>query len=497
MKKYISYLLLAAVLSAGMVSCASDDTNNPKEETAETTTLAVETEIDQEQLLYADLPQLDFGGTAINILGYRTSNTYTDSEFYEADQTGESIDDALYFRNLETEQHLNIDLVYNYPDGDRDTCNKFKNSVIAGDNSFDMFAIKAVYFGSIVTSDTAMPWNDIEGLYLDKPWYIKGANDILTVNDKRYGVLTDALGTNMTMCWTYVFNKQLAAEWNIEDPYTLVREGKWTMDTLYSLTKDVYQDLNGSNTADADDLYGFYTDSYATEDAFMVSHGITTLGKDEDDLLVIDFYSDRVVSSIESVNRLYWDNPGAYVDKELPYEYRARFAAGQAVFSPMLLTYLIESELREMEDDYGVLPYPKLDEAQEDYYTHLLGRTGTFILPKTLTEEKTGMVGHVVEVLSAYSYQYLRPAIYDVTLTNKGVRDEESLEMLTMIMDRRTYDFSMFLEQGISFPFSPGVCYRNLIAANNNNITSYYEKNLSGAEKTLKTLTDTILSFDD
>ena len=163
----------------------------------------------------------------------------------------------------------------------------------------------------------------------------------------------------------------------------------------------------------------------------------------------------------------------------------------------MLLTYLIESELREMEDDYGVLPYPKLDEAQEEYYTHLLGRTGTFFLPKTLTDEKAGMVGHVVEVLSAYSYRYLCPAIYDVTLTNKGIRDEESLEMLTMIMDRRTYDFSMFLEYGTSFPYAPGVCYRNLIATNNSNITSYYEKYLSQAEKSLKTLSDTILSFDD
>ncbi len=497
MKKYISYLLLAAVLAAGMASCASDDTKAPSEETAETNTLTLETEVDQEQLLYADLPQLDFGGAAINILGYRTSNTYTDSEFYEAEQTGESIDDALYFRNLDTEQHLNIDLVYNYPDGDVDTGNKFKNSVIAGDNSFDMLAMKAIYFGSIVTSDTAMPWNDIEGLQLDKPWYVKGANDVLTFNGRRYGVLTDALGTNMTMCWTYVFNKQLVNEWNMEDPYALVREGKWTMDKLYSITKDVYRDLNGNNTADADDFYGFYTDSYATEDAFMVSHGITTFSKDENDIPVVDFFSDRLVSSIESVNRLYWENPGAFVDTVLPYEYRARFAAGQSIFSPMLLTYLIESELREMEDDYGVLPYPKLDETQDQYYTHLLGRTGTFFLPKTLTEEKAGMVGHVVEVLSAYSYRYLRSAIYDVTLTNKGIRDEESLEMLTLIMDRRTYDFSMFLEYGGSFPYAPGVCYRNLIAGNNNNVASYYEKNLSQAEKYLKTLSDTILSFDD
>ena len=84
-----------------------------------------------------------------------------------------------------------------------------------------------------------------------------------------------------------------------------------------------------------------------------------------------------------------------------------------------------------------------------------------------------------------------------VTLTNKGIRDEESLEMLTIIMDRRTYDFSMFLEFGTSFPYAPGVCYRNLIATNNSNITSYYEKYLSQAEKSLKTLSDTILSFDD
>jgi hypothetical protein len=230
----------------------------------------------------------------------------------------------------------------------------------------------------------------------------------------------------------------------MEDPYTLVREGKWTMDKLYSITKDVYRDLNGSNTADADDLYGFYTDAFATEDAFMVSHGITTLSKDENDIPVIDFFSDCLVGSIESVNRLYWENPGAFVDKELPYEYRARFAAGQAVFSPMLLTYLIESELREMEDDYGVLPYPKLDEAQESYHSYLGFTIPVLFLPANAADpERTGLI---MEACSTASYDVVTPQMYEIVTKLKNVRDEDSSEMIEIIIRNKFIDTAHFYD---------------------------------------------------
>ena len=364
--------------------------------------------------------------------------------------------------------------------------------MLAGDALCDIYVTKAIYAGQIITGGTALPWNDVKGIDLDKPWYVQDANEQIKLGKNQYGILSDACSTNTTMCWIWVFNKRLVNEWKVEDPYEIVRSGNWTMDKAYSITKGIYRDLNGNNEHDADDLYGLYTDAFASIDAFMVSHGIHSMGRDENNYPTLDFYSEKLVTSFEKINDLYWNNEGAFVDTAKPYNYRVQFANGQSAFSPMLLNYLIDTDLRSMADDYGILPYPKLDETQEEYHTHMLGRTGTFFLPITISDENKEIVGNVIECLSAYSYKLLRPAIYDVSLTGKGVRDDDSLEMLNLVMDSRTYDFSMFLEGSFSFPFSPMNAFRNNLAKKNTNVTSFYDSQKNNAESFLVDLVEKI-----
>lgn len=254
---------------------------------------------------------------------------------------------------------------------------------------------------------------------------------------------------------------------------------------MFSLTKDVWHDVNGDNKADAGDVYGFYTDKWATLDAFMVSHGIVSIGKDKDDFPEVQFYSERLVESFDKVYSLYWENPGTYVDTTNdPYKYQELgFAAGLGLFSPMMINDLIAPKMRAMVDDYGVLPYPKVDESQEEYRTYLLTRTGIFMLPITITNDKLDKLGHIVETLSAYSHQHLRPAIYDVSLGGKAVRNEESLEMLDFIMSCRAFDFSQITENESKYPLAAFKTYRALIGAKNNGITTYYESNKAIAEE--------------
>ena len=59
-------------------------------------------------------------------------------------------------------------------------------------------------------------------------------------------------------------------------------------------------------------------------------------------------------------------------------------------------------------------------------------------------------------------------------------------------MDSRRYDFSMFLEYGGSYTLTPMLTYRNLIAAKNVNITSYYESKKDSAEAFLSKIVETI-----
>ena len=67
--------------------------------------------------------------------------------------------------------------------------------------------------------------------------------------------------------------------------------------------------------------------------------------------------------------------------------------------------------MREMRDDFGILPYPKYDEAQESYQTYICdGNTTGFSIPITADAEKSGMI---LNALNALGMSDVRPEYYD------------------------------------------------------------------------------------
>ena len=490
MKKAISLAILMAILLTTF-SCGGETTPQGGDTTPSQGDATTDTETTD---IYASLPEKDFGDAEINILSYNSSYGKRD-EFLWAEQTGDVVDDALFQRNLETENRLGVKLVYEDSNAEKEAIALFNNTVLAGDDSYDTFAFKVFALGSIFTTGVLRSWDGIEGIDLSNPWYIKDANETFTIGGKHMMIFSDALATNMTCAWAFAYNKRLANEWKITGLNEIVKDGKWTIDKLGELIKDVYSDVNGDGQRDPGDIYGLYMDVGGPLDAFMQTNGIYALKKNEDDYPEMSFYSERLVESFEKCYSLLWENSGSCVLQrnqfEKFYDYIKDFANGQGVFSPMFIQYFMEDTMRAMKDEYGILPYPKLTEDQE-YMTYVLPRHGGFMLPKTLSSEKAEMIGYVVECLSAYSYKYLRPAIYDVALSTKGVRDDESVEMIDLVLDSRKYDFVSALQYGGSYVFTQDKTYRNLLAAKNKDITSFYESNKSAAEKYIEDLIKTL-----
>jgi len=482
MKRTISIALFLAILT----SFASCETQSEKvEDTTETN--PTDTTITPVDDIYTDLPTADHGGMEINILGYGANS---EKEYLDAEQTGDVVDDALFQRNIETEERLGVDIIFSIKGGATTANDLFRSSVMAGDNDYDLLTTKSFSLGNILSSGILRSWNDIDGINYDKPWYIHDANETMTVGNQTYALFSDACGTNITMCWSYFFNKRIAEEWKVGDLYQIVRDGDWTFDTLTSITKDIWSDLNGNSERDSEDMYGLYVDIWATLDACMLSHGLTAISKDEDDLPFVNFYSERLVTSFEKTYSLWWENPGTFVDQSDAYNNVKFFAQGQALAIPSFIQYAIESDMRSMVDDYGILPFPKLDDKQENYCTYVHPRYGMMLLPLTLTEEKAAVIGDFAEVWSAFSYKYLRPALYDISLTAKGTRDEESIEMLELIMDSRKYDFMTGLQSDGSFPLTNDMTYRNLLGIRNKDITSFYESRKESADKYIADLVE-------
>ena len=76
------------------------------------------------------------------------------------------------------------------------------------------------------------------------------------------------------------------------------------------------------------------------------------------------------------------------------------FAEGRAYFCGITFQK-IETFLREMEDDYGVLPNPKFNEAQANYSTCVSGAGSMVIVPKSCTDPE--IVGSMLEGMAALS----------------------------------------------------------------------------------------------
>jgi len=102
--------------------------------------------------------------------------------------------------------------------------------------------------------------------------------------------------------------------------------------------------------------------------------------------------------------------------------------------------------MREMDSDFGILPYFKYDETQQDYFTTIGSWHSVFFcVPNGQKDvERTGII---TEVLASESYE-LTEAYYDKTLKGKTTRDEESSAMLDIIFANRVYDLGWYFQFG-------------------------------------------------
>ena len=135
-------LLLLAALTAATVSCGEGadtptgtDAVSAGNETGEAITEAV-----TEKLVYSDdLPDgLDFGGRQFRI--YQESQeavTWLHMNFDVPEETGDTIDDGIYRRNLAVEQRLNMDFHVDY----FKSASEARNILVAGEDDFENIVV--------------------------------------------------------------------------------------------------------------------------------------------------------------------------------------------------------------------------------------------------------------------------------------------------------------------------------------------------------------------
>lgn len=433
MKKKLS-LILALLMLASAVSCGSD------EQTTENTTAQDSETTAADTTPAYDYPDIDLGGKKITALNSSTTwGFYTELDFENA--TGDILDDAVYERNIALEDKFKFDFDVVEIDIEGDIIDKMKASVLSGEDTYQFAFLRSEYISPLILENMFIDLKTLPELRLNEDYWDQQINKNATVgeNNSLFLAGTDfsLMGLQSTIC-TY-FNVDMLDELGGEMPYDLVREGKWTMDEFNNYAK-LAANLNGddsfSYSPDGNARYGLVS-WYSGINALIFSCGGEYIARDEKNFPYLSIENQHFYDLCEKITSV-TGTEGVFAELNNRAEnkhYEIAFADSRALLT--IAEVKAASQFRTMNDSYGILPLPKYDEAQENYICYRAPATTLLCIPVTNTNANE--TAAILDAASYLSYTDVLPVFY-TTVTQKGLRDTDSIEMLEIIQSNRYLD---------------------------------------------------------
>lgn len=481
MKRVLVLLLaIVMVLPLALVSCVEQDPGEEQAQSTEAQSEEIVTSNDRD-----DLGEVDLGGRDIVIIS-RVEGV-NQSEVYVEEMDSDPINDAVYNRNLALEERLkcNIEVVQLLPEPGSiagEAVAAVSNMVIAGGTDYNIVANASYTSMTLALEGRMTDLRTTSYIDFDKNYWSQGFNDALSFKDSQFFVTGPMSLSYYRYMFVTMFNKFLLENEGMGDElYEVVENGEWTIDYMTSIAERFYQDLNGSGSRDAADLYGFCARIGPTSsmmDGFWEGSDICILKKDADNTYTYEIDQARVSDSLDAVLRLL-NNTGSFTatTNAGDGDVLTKFAQDEAALITYRLIAVEDPTIRNMTKDYGILPIPKLNESQE-YKTHVQVEVILYGVPSTCYDQ-IDELGIFLEAYGSESYNRVKPAYYEVALTSKYCKDPQSVDMLDRVVNSVAIDpINLF---SVSFAFG-SANVRSIHASGTNTVGSLLRRN----EKTVK-----------
>ena len=491
MKTRITTSALALLLLGAMAlsACGDSTGSETKDTAAQSNTEAVvteePTEADLRKAIPDNLPEKDMGGYEFRVWT-RERGDFVEDVGFDLEETGEVVDDAIYSRNRDVEERFNVDLVQVIISDGTGTAAEIVKSISSGEDTHDVAMGQVITIPKLGTEGYFLDWyTDLPHVNLEAPWYIGNAAEALSVAGHAYAMIGEFDLDVLRFTYCMYFNKGIAANYDLENIYDVVSEGRWTHEYLRQLSTQVYTDLNGDGQKSEDDLLCISGDPYSAVVTYQYAYNNPTYTLDKDGIPQLTLDTAKANDIVNKLNDLYWVTEGGYTQG---------WGTGSTAWvngNLLFYTGLFQNAnaYREVEFDFGIIPYPKYDEAQSQYYTMSDGAHGVMTVPVTL--QNTEYASIIIEALNAETYKQVVPAYYDVSLKVKAARDDESVKALDLLMDSRVFDFGYVYNTGsISFTI------QDLVSKNSNKSESTYASKMKTALKEYQKIVDAYLELE-
>ncbi len=477
MRKHVSILLAFLLLAGSLCSCSKKepdpDTPDPVSVVLAEATPETRAETEPDRAHTPDnLPELDFGGAATVIHSRGDAEALT--EIFSEELNGEAVNDAIFERNIKVGERLNVSIECFAGDGWENydnTVSAIRSSIMAGDGAYDIIAGWSSRIPALSLEGLFLDLNRMNYLDLEQNWWSASAVRELQIGNKLYFVTGDIARTMLSSLCVYVFNQKVAEDNHVENLYDVVKERRWTLDYVYGLTSGLYKDLNGNGEGDLKDFWGLVTSCINDADAYMQGARVSMMTRDEEGYPVLFVNEEHLADLVSKVYRLDWENPGCFAITNAETNIRDTLAEDKALLASTRVAVIVSS-LADMESDYGVLPYPMLNEAQESYGTRVQDALSLWCVP--IDAKDPDLSAAVMEALAAESWRTVTPAYFDIALKSRYSRDPETSAMMDLIMDSVLINFESLYNRAIGQPW---FVLRNLMPQKDKNFSSYWASN--------------------
>lgn len=466
--KHISRILIAILIIAMMLptvlSCAETNGPDVTTEPAITEAPSVEATTVAEETLFAlsDIPEdLKFEGETIKFLYW---NDVENPEFFVEDQNGEAVNDAIYNRNAKVEEQFGITLEFTGTPGDyadqKAFVNQCINSTQSGADAHDFFCGYSMTGATLMCQGIAQDLTDYSIIEFDKPWWPASLIDKATIKDGVYFASGDISTNFLYMMYLCVFNKDLYTEITQLEPKTLynaVDNGEWTLDKFIELASGVFVEQNGDATASNGDRFGFVTNNIHFDSFYTAANLFTVVpAEDGSTKLSDDLFSEKTQNLLTKMCAFLHESGDCFLSSSQDI-----FANGDALFT-IDRAQITNKKLQSTAFSYGILPVPKYDTEQENYYTCMAFPFTTYVLSTASANPEAAAA--TLELMAYQSYLQITPALFEEAMKLRYADQSDDSFMFDLIRETVVIDLGRLLTTQVN-----NLSYSLFRSAMNNN----------------------------
>ncbi len=446
LKHTLSITLLFSMLTT-LAACGGE---SPSEDTT-ASSLDTTTAETTEEGVHDDLPELDFNGEKVSLFvtDYEDYNAF--SYVYAAEQDGDVVHDAIYNRNNAVADRLNVEFEFIRHPFEYSTRNEMytavRTAVMSGDEGYDIFCTPVYFNSTIIVEGLGADIKELPHVDLSKPYWFQGFNKDAEIDGKLYMAMGDGMLPYITSFACLAFNVDMADTYEVGDLYDMVFSGTWTLEKMHTIVGSMYKDLNGNTEPDEKDQYGLEIFNQNFVAPFMPSAHGTSIVKNETGYewtygseRMNDIY-DRTFALLHENDNSTFFFDGGFSGGSAKTRAEGPFVQGRALFSG--LTLVNTDDYRDLTFTYGILPYPKFDEAQDQYYVQPFNSSPAFIVSPV--NEGSEMIGAVLEALNSEAYNTTTIAYFETALKTKYSTTDNMSRVFDLLRESETLPLgSMF-----------------------------------------------------